>query len=66
MVVELTQLGAGPAAVFRDAWSDLPIFGIGPANTSGNHHAPDENLGLEDYKNSIKYLIELCYSYVRD
>lgn len=66
MAVELTQLGAGPAAVFRNAWPDLPIFGIGPANTGSNHHAPDENLGLEDYKNSIKYLIELCYSYVRD
>lgn len=63
MVVELTQLGAGPAGVFRDAWPELPIVGFGPANTGGNHHAPDENLKLDDYKNAVKYLIALFYSY---
>lgn len=63
LVVELTQLGAGPAALLRNVWPELPIFGIGPANVTGNHHAPDENLGIQDYKNSIKFLIELCYSY---
>lgn len=63
MIVELTQLGAGPAAVFRKAWPYLPIFGLGPANITGNHHAPNENLGVEDYRRAIKYLIALCYSY---
>ena len=65
MVVELTQLGGGPAAVLRDQWPDLPIFGVGPANTSGNHHAPDENLGVEDYRRAVKYLIALFYSYAK-
>ncbi|MGN0837893.1 MAG: M20/M25/M40 family metallo-hydrolase [Pyramidobacter sp.] len=63
MVVELTQLGAGPAGVFRKAWPELPIFGIGPANPAGNHHSPDENIVIEDYKKCVKYMIVLCYSY---
>ena len=63
MVIELTQMGAGPASVFRDAWPELPIFGMGPANTTANHHAPEENMSVEHYKNAVKCLIELCYSY---
>lgn len=65
MVVELTQLGGGPAGAFRDVWPQIPIVGFGPANTDGNHHAPDENLRLEDYKNAVKYLAALFYSYVK-
>lgn len=63
MVIELTQMGAGPASILADACPSMPIFGIGPANTTANHHAPDENMRITDYKNAIKYLIELCYSY---
>jgi acetylornithine deacetylase/succinyl-diaminopimelate desuccinylase-like protein len=63
MVTELTQIGAGPAALFRDMWPDLPIVGFGPGNTDGNHHAPDENLRLDDYKKGIKFIIALFYSY---
>ncbi len=63
MVVELTQLGAGPAGMFREVWPALPIVGFGPASTTGNHHAPDENMRLVDYKNAVKYLIALLYSY---
>lgn len=63
MVVELTQLGAGPASMLRDVWPELPVVGFGPANTTGNHHAPDENLRLRDYKNAIKYIIALFHSY---
>ncbi|MBR0108714.1 MAG: M20/M25/M40 family metallo-hydrolase [Pyramidobacter sp.] len=63
MVIELTQMGAGPASVLADAWPELPIFGMGPANTTANHHAPEENMKIEHYKNAIKCLIELCYSY---
>ena len=63
MVIELTQLGAGPASVIRDAWPKIPVIGFGPGNTDGNHHAPDENLKLEDYRKAVKYLIALFYSY---
>jgi hypothetical protein len=63
MVIELTQMGAGPASVLADAWPELPIFGMGPANTTANHNAPEENMKIEHYKNAIKCLIELCYSY---
>lgn len=63
MIVELTQLGGGPADIVNDVWPDMPIVGFGPGNTEGNHHAPDENLRLEDYRNAVKYLIALFYSY---
>lgn len=66
MVVELTQLGGGPAGVFREAWPELPIVGFGPANTTPNHHAPEENMNVEDYRKAIKYLIALFYSYADD
>lgn len=63
MVIEPTQLGAGPASAFRDAWSELPIVGIGPANTAANHHAPNENMLVEDYKEAVKLMIALLYTY---
>ena len=63
MVVELTQLGAGPAYILRDVNPDLPIIGIGPGNTHSNHHAPNENLGVQDYKNAVKHIIALLLSY---
>ena len=65
MVVELTQLGSGPASVFRDAWPEMPIVGFGPANVFANHHAPDENMKISDYKRAIKYLVALFYSYCK-
>lgn len=61
MVIEPTQLGGGPAIYFRRAWPDMPIVGVGPGNTGGSHHAPDENIGLEDYKASVKHMIALMY-----
>jgi acetylornithine deacetylase/succinyl-diaminopimelate desuccinylase-like protein len=64
MIIELTQLGAGPAGIFREAWPDLPIVGFGPGGTEGNHHAPDENIKIEDYRNAVKYVIALLYSYM--
>ena len=63
MIVELTQLGAGPAGIFREAWPDLSIVGFGPGNTEGNHHAPNENIRIQDYRNAVKYVIALLYSY---
>ena len=62
MVLELTQLGAGPAACLRRPWPDLPIVGVGPANGGSNHHAPDENIRIEDYRKAVKYMIALLYS----
>jgi acetylornithine deacetylase/succinyl-diaminopimelate desuccinylase-like protein len=63
MVIELTQLGAGPAIVFKNACEDMPIVGIGPGNTNSNHHAPNENLTIEDYKNAVKHIIALMYTF---
>lgn len=63
LVIELAQLGGGPAALFRDAVPDIPIVGIGPANTGSAHHAPNENIYLEHYKNAIKMTIALLYQY---
>ena len=63
MVIELTALGGGPGKVFRDVWDELPIVGVGPANTGSSHHGPNENLNLNDYKESIKYIIALLYKY---
>lgn len=62
MVIEPTMLGSGPAIVFRRSWDRLPIVGIGPGNTGSNHHAPDENLAVEDYKNAVKHIIALLYT----
>lgn len=61
MVIEPTQLGGGPAIYFHRAWPDMPIVGVGPGNTNGNHHAPDENMKLEDYRASVKHMIALFY-----
>lgn len=61
MVIEPTQLGGGPAIYFHRAWPKMPIVGVGPGNTEGNHHAPDENIGLEDYRASVKHMIALMY-----
>lgn len=61
MVIEPTALGGGPAIHFHRAWPDMPIVGVGPGNTGGNHHAPEENLKLEDYKAAIKHMIALMY-----
>ena len=61
MVLEPSQLGAGPAIVIRNAWSEIPIIGIGPGNNSGNHHAPNENLILDDYIKSVKQIIAFLY-----
>lgn len=61
MVIEPTQLGGGPAIYFHRAWPQMPIIGVGPGNTGGNHHAPDENMNLEDYKASMKHMIALFY-----
>ncbi|MDL2327418.1 M20/M25/M40 family metallo-hydrolase [Ruminococcaceae bacterium OttesenSCG-928-A11] len=64
MVIELTMLGASPASILRDAWPTLPIVCIGPGNTTANHHAPDENMALEDYREGVKHIIALLYSYL--
>ncbi|WP_294151197.1 M20/M25/M40 family metallo-hydrolase [uncultured Clostridium sp.] len=61
MVIEPTQLGGGPAIYFHRAWPQMPIVGAGPGNTDGNHHAPDENMRLLDYKESVKHMIALLY-----
>ncbi len=61
LVIEPTQLGAGPAIAIRRAWADMPVVGIGPGNSSGNHHAPDENLIMEDYLLSIKHMIAFLF-----
>ena len=61
MVIEPTALGGGPVIYFHRAWPKMPIVGVGPGNTSGNHHAPDENLKVEDYKASLKYMIALLF-----
>ena len=62
MVLELTQLGAGPAACFRKPWPDLPIVSVGTANGGSNHHAPNENIRVEDYRKAVKYMIALLYA----
>ena len=61
MVIEPTALGGGPAIYFHRAWPDMPIVGVGPGNTNANHHAPNENMKLDDYKASIKHMIALMY-----
>ncbi|MBF4695035.1 M20/M25/M40 family metallo-hydrolase [Fusibacter ferrireducens] len=61
IVIELTALGGGPGIVFRDVWPEIPIIGIGPANTGSSHHGPDENLSLKDYKEAIKHIVSLLY-----
>ena len=60
-----THTGAGPAEILRRGCPDIPIIGIGPANTNPNHHAPNENLRLSDYKRAIKMIIALLYSFER-
>lgn len=63
MVIELTQLGGGPAIAIRNAWPEIPIVGFGPGNTGSNHHAPDENLKLQDYWEAVKHVAALLCSY---
>ena len=60
-MTEITQVGSGPGYLLRDVNPNLPIIGIGPANTGSNHHGPDENLHLTDYKQAIKHVISLLY-----
>ena len=66
MMRELTQLGSGPAIVFRNAWPELPLIGVGPGNTASNHHAPNENLAIEDYFNSLKCMIAFLYEWGKE
>lgn len=63
LVIEPLQLGPGPAYLFRRAWPDMPIVGIGPGNNGSNHHGPNENLKIEDYKKAIKQCVALLYTY---
>ncbi|HWR12761.1 MAG TPA: M20/M25/M40 family metallo-hydrolase [Rectinemataceae bacterium] len=63
MVIELTQLGGGPAIAIRNAWPEIPVVGFGPGNTGSNHHAPDENLKLLDYVEAVKHVAALLCSY---
>lgn len=63
MVIELTQLGGGPAIAIRNAWPEIPVIGFGPGNTGSNHHAPDENLKLQDYMEAVKHVAALLCSY---
>lgn len=63
LVIEPLQLGPGPAYIFKEAWPDLPIVGIGPGNNGSNHHGPNENLKMEDYKKAVKQCIALLYTY---
>ena len=63
VVTEITQMGAGPAFIWRSVCPDLPILGMGPSNPSSNTHGQDENLKLEDYKNAVKYIIALLCLY---
>lgn len=62
MISEVTSLGPGPGYAFQRAWPEMPNIGIGPANTGSNHHAPNENLNLDDYKKSIKLIISTLFS----
>lgn len=61
LVIEPTQLGAGPAIAVRRVWPELPVVGIGPGNNDGNHHAPNENLKVDDYMKAIKYVVAFLY-----
>lgn len=63
LVKEVTQLGAGPAIALRQVLPDLKIIGIGPANTNGNHHAPDENIRVEDYIKSMQFTTAFLFEY---
>lgn len=63
LVIELAQLGAGPAMLFRQAWQNVPIVGIGPGNTGSAHHAPNENLYLEHYRKAVKMNIALMLNF---
>ncbi|SHI75891.1 Acetylornithine deacetylase/Succinyl-diaminopimelate desuccinylase [Dethiosulfatibacter aminovorans DSM 17477] len=65
IVLELTALGGGPGIVFREVWPEIPIIGIGPANTGSSHHGPNENLSLDDYKESIKHIVALLYQCIK-
>lgn len=66
LVIEPLQLGPGPAHLFRSVWPELPIVGIGPGNNSSNHHGPNENLKIEDYKKAVKQCIALLYTYDKE
>jgi len=63
LVIEPLQLGPGPAYLFREAWPELPIVGIGPGNNESNHHGPNENLKMEDYIKAVKHCIALLFTY---
>lgn len=66
LVIEPLQLGPGPAYIFHNAWPSLPIVGIGPGNNGSNHHGPNENLNIEDYKKAVKHCIALLYTYEKE
>ena len=63
LVKEITQLGAGPAIALRKVIPDLKIIGIGPGNTNSNHHSPNENLRIDDYIRSMKFIVAFLYNY---
>lgn len=63
LVKEITQLGAGPAIALRRVIPDLKIIGIGPGNTNSNHHSPNENLKVDDYIRSMKFIVAFLYEY---
>lgn len=63
LVKEVTQLGGGPAIALRRVIPDLKIVGMGPANTNGNHHAPNENLRKSDLLLSMKMTAAFLYGY---
>lgn len=63
LIKEITQMGAGPAIALRWGKPGLKIIGIGPGNTNGNHHAPNENIRKEDYIKSMKMLVAFLYGY---
>jgi len=62
LIIETTSAGTGPRFVFS-SWTDMPIAAIGPGYPGSLNHAPDENLRIEDYKESIKHVIALLYHF---
>lgn len=59
IVVLPTAAGTGPREVFE--YSHMPIAGLGCGYAAENHHAPNENIRLEDYKESAKHIVALLF-----
>ena len=59
MVVLPTAAGTGPREVF--AYTNMPIVGVGCGHAGSVQHAPNENIYVEDYRESIKHIISLLY-----